>query len=57
MNAADAATVEVLNHYRAAELRGAGVILRLGRLADTPRVRANFTRHLRAVREKELRQP
>lgn len=37
----------LLNQYRSAELRGAGVILRLGRLADSTDVRANFTRHLR----------
>lgn len=39
--------VAALNQYRAAELRGAGVILRLGRLADTPDCRRNLTRHLR----------
>lgn len=37
----------LLNQLRGAELRGAGVILRLGRMADTSEVRANFTRHLR----------
>ena len=36
-----------LNQYRAAEIRGANVILRLGRLADTTRLRSNFSRHLR----------
>lgn len=37
----------LLNQYRAAEIRGAGVILRLGRLADTSELRSNFTKHLR----------
>ena len=37
----------VLNQFRAAEIRGAGVILRLGRLADSSALRSNFTRHLR----------
>lgn len=37
----------LLNQYRSAEIRGAGVILRLGRLADTSDLRANFTKHLR----------
>jgi hypothetical protein len=37
----------VLNQYRAAEIRGASVILRLGRLAETTRLRSNFSRHLR----------
>ncbi|HZQ26109.1 MAG TPA: ferritin-like domain-containing protein [Acidimicrobiales bacterium] len=41
------ATVWLLNQYRAAEIRGAGVILRLGRLADTSGLRSNFSRHLR----------
>lgn len=36
-----------LNQYRSAEIRGAGVILRLGRLADTSELRANFSKHLR----------
>lgn len=39
--------ITILNQYRAAELRGAGVILRLGRLADTTACRRNLTRHLR----------
>jgi len=39
--------IALLNQFRSAELRGAGVILRLGRLADTSRLRVNFTRHLR----------
>lgn len=37
----------LLNQYRSAEIRGAGVILRLGRLADSSELRANFTKHLR----------
>lgn len=41
------ATIWLLNQYRAAEIRGAGVILRLGRLADTSELRSNFSRHLR----------
>ncbi len=37
----------LLNQYRSAEIRGAGVILRLGRLCDTSELRSNFTKHLR----------
>ena len=37
----------LLNEFRSAEIRGAGVILRLGRLADTSDLRENFTKHLR----------
>jgi bacterioferritin (cytochrome b1) len=37
----------MMNQFRSAELRGAGVILRLGRLADTSELRGNFTAHLR----------
>jgi hypothetical protein len=39
--------VWLLNQYREAELRGAGAILRLLRLADTGRLRRDLTRHLR----------
>jgi bacterioferritin (cytochrome b1) len=37
----------LLNEFRSAEIRGAGVILRLGRLADSSDLRENFTKHLR----------
>lgn len=47
MNLSDDQLLSVLNQYRSAEIRGAGVILRLGRLADSGALRANFTRHLR----------
>jgi bacterioferritin (cytochrome b1) len=47
MKLSDDELMWLLNQYRSAELRGAGVILRLGRLADTTDLRANFTRHLR----------
>ena len=36
-----------LNQYRAAEIRGAGVIMRLGRMADSSSLRRDLTRHLR----------
>jgi hypothetical protein len=37
----------LLNQYRAAEIRGASVIMRLGRLATTSALRSAFSRHLR----------
>ena len=43
----DVDVIWILNQYRSAEIRGAGVILRLGRLADRSDLRANFSRHLR----------
>lgn len=39
--------IALLNQYRGAEIRGAGVILRLGRLANSSELRSNFSRHLR----------
>ena len=39
--------VWLLNQYRAAEIRGANVILRLGRLATSSTLRSAFSRHLR----------
>jgi hypothetical protein len=44
---ADLELIWILNQYRGAEIRGAGVILRLGRLASESTVRANLSRHLR----------
>lgn len=37
----------ILNEYRAAELHGAGAILRMGRLADSAELSADLSRHLR----------
>jgi rubrerythrin len=37
----------ILNQYRAAEVHGAGAIMRMGRLADTASLRADLSRHLR----------
>ena len=37
----------VLNEYRAAEVHGAGAIMRMGRLADSTELSANLSRHLR----------
>ncbi|MEU3161546.1 ferritin-like domain-containing protein [Streptomyces griseoincarnatus] len=37
----------LLNQYRAAEVHGTGVIMRLGRLADNLELRNNLSRHLR----------
>jgi Mn-containing catalase len=37
----------VLNEYRAAEIQGAGAIMRMARLADSTELSANLTRHLR----------
>ncbi|WP_433337813.1 ferritin-like domain-containing protein [Spirillospora sp. CA-294931] len=37
----------VLNEYRAAEVHGAGAIMRMGRLADSAELGSNLTRHLR----------
>ncbi|MEO3810942.1 ferritin-like domain-containing protein [Sphaerisporangium sp. B11E5] len=37
----------LLNQYRAAEVHGAGVILRLSRLADNLQLKNDLTRHLR----------
>ncbi|MFE0652444.1 ferritin-like domain-containing protein [Streptomyces sp. NPDC059534] len=37
----------LLNAYRAAEVHGAGAIMRLGRLADNAQLRKDLSRHLR----------
>ncbi|HEY0698577.1 MAG TPA: ferritin-like domain-containing protein, partial [Micromonospora sp.] len=37
----------VLNQYRAAEVHGAGAIMRMARLADTAKLRSDLSRHLR----------
>lgn len=37
----------LLNQYRAAEVHGAGAIMRMGKLADTSALRASLSRHLR----------
>lgn len=37
----------ILNQFRAAEVHGAGAIMRMGRLADTARLRKDLSRHLR----------
>lgn len=37
----------LLNQYRAAEVHGAGAIMRMGKLADTSELRASLSRHLR----------
>lgn len=37
----------LLNQYRAAEIRGAGAIMRLSNLADDSRLRHDLSRHLR----------
>ena len=37
----------ILNQYRAAEVHGAGAIMRMGRLAETSSLRADLSRHLR----------
>lgn len=47
MSDTDDRLVWVMNQYRSAEIRGAGVILRLGRLADSSDLRSNFSKHLR----------
>ncbi len=53
MNASDSATMDhrdplwLLNEYRAAEIHGAGAILRMGRLADSAELAADLSRHLR----------
>lgn len=53
MNASDAAIMDhrdplwVLNEYRAAEVHGAGAIMRMGRLADSAELRTDLSRHLR----------
>jgi hypothetical protein len=39
--------VWILNQYRAAEVHGAGAIMRMARLADTARLRSDLSRHLR----------
>ncbi|QSB14001.1 ferritin-like domain-containing protein [Natronosporangium hydrolyticum] len=39
--------VWILNHYRAAEVHGAGAIMRMQRLANTTRLRTDLSRHLR----------
>ncbi|MFF5173731.1 ferritin-like domain-containing protein [Micromonospora sp. NPDC000089] len=39
--------VWILNQYRAAEVHGAGAIMRMARLADTGRLRSDLSRHLR----------
>lgn len=37
----------LLNQYRAAEVHGAGAIMRMGKLADSSALRASLSRHLR----------
>lgn len=37
----------ILNQFRAAEVHGAGAIMRMGRLADSAVLRADLSRHLR----------
>jgi hypothetical protein len=37
----------LLNEYRAAEIHGAGAIMRMGRLADSTELSADLSRHLR----------
>jgi 1,2-phenylacetyl-CoA epoxidase catalytic subunit len=37
----------VLNEYRAAEVHGAGAIMRMGRLADSAELAADLSRHMR----------
>jgi bacterioferritin (cytochrome b1) len=37
----------LLNQYRAAEVHGAGAIMRMGKLADSSDLRASLSRHLR----------
>jgi Mn-containing catalase len=44
---ADDPIIATLNEYRAAELSGASVIMRLGRMSSDSRVRTNLTAHLR----------
>ncbi|SCL14733.1 tRNA isopentenyl-2-thiomethyl-A-37 hydroxylase MiaE (synthesis of 2-methylthio-cis-ribozeatin) [Micromonospora nigra] len=39
--------VWMLNQYRAAEVHGAGAIMRMARLADTAKLRSDLSRHLR----------
>jgi hypothetical protein len=39
--------VWILNHYRAAEVHGAGAIMRMSRLAEESSLRADLSRHLR----------
>lgn len=39
--------VWILNQYRAAEVHGAGAIMRMGRLADSAQLRRDLSRHLR----------
>lgn len=39
--------VWILNQYRAAEVHGAGAIMRMARLADTAQLRSDLSRHLR----------
>ena len=53
MIANDGATLEtrdplwILNEYRAAEVHGAGAIMRMARLADSTELSADLSRHLR----------
>jgi hypothetical protein len=53
MISGDATTIDerdplwVLNEYRAAEVHGAGAIMRMGRLADSTSLRADLSRHMR----------
>lgn len=44
---ADDTIIATLNEYRAAELSGASVIMRLGRMSTSSRMRTNLTAHLR----------
>ncbi len=40
-------TVRLLNEYRAAEVHGAGAIMRMGRLADSSSLSSDLSRHMR----------
>lgn len=39
--------LSVLNQYRAAEIHGAGAIMRMGRLADSSELSTDLSRHMR----------
>jgi hypothetical protein len=47
VTANDQSLVDLLHQYRSAEIRGAGVILKLARLATSSYQRVNFSRHLK----------
>jgi hypothetical protein len=42
-----AGLIWLLNQYRAAEIHGAGAIMRMGKLADSAALRTSLSRHLR----------